>query len=526
MMRESARGTPEGVVIKSAPENLGVSKIAGRWVLLVTILGSGMAFIDSTAMNVVLPVLQIELDATIPQMQWIIEAYALFMSSLMLFGGALGDKFGRKRIFALGVILFTGASVWCGLSASTPQLIVARAFQGVGGALLVPGSLAIINISFTEAERGRAIGTWSAFTAITTALGPILGGWLAENVSWRLVFFINLPIGIVVLTSLFWRIPESRKNNGEGKLDILGSFLAIMSLGCVVYALIESGNSGFGHPKVIIPFVAGGLALVSFLFYEANAPSPMMPLGLFKSMTFSGANFISALFWAAWVGGVFFIPFNLIQLQGYSAAGVGIAFIPLVLALFLFSRWAGGLVINYGAKPPLIIGTLLAGAGFLLFTLPGTGGSYWTTFFPAIAVLGMGMAITISPLTTAVMSSIDLEHSGVASGINNTVGRIAGLLSIAILGVFALSGFNNNLDKELRTLNLSEETIEIIDSQRIKLAAIDIPEALPETTKQEIRGAISDSFLGTFRRMMKISAGLVFLGALTAWLTIERMRPG
>src|SRR3990167_6317272 len=415
-MRESARGTPEGAVIKSVTESLGVSKIAGRWVLVLSILGSGMAFIDSTAMNVVLPVLQIELDATIPQMQWIIEAYALFMSSLMLFGGALGDKFGRKRIFALGVILFTGASVWCGLSASTADLIVARAFQGVGGALLVPGSLAIINISFTEAERGRAIGTWSAFTAITTALGPILGGWLAENVSWRLVFFINLPIGIAFLTSLFWRIPESRKNNGEGKLDILGSFLAIMSLGCVVYALIESGNSGFGHPKVIVPFVAGGLALLSVLLYEAHAPSPMMPLGLFKSRTFSGANFISALFWAAWVGGVFFIPFNLIQLQGYSAAGVGIAFIPLVLALFLFSRWAGGLVINYGAKPPMIIGTLLAGAGVLLFTLPGIGGSYWTTFFPALLLLRIGMAITISPLTTTVMSSIDLEHSGVAPG--------------------------------------------------------------------------------------------------------------
>lgn len=524
-MKGYVRGTTEGAGINSVTESLLVSKNAGRWVLLVTILGSGMAFIDSTAMNVVLPVLQMELDATIPQMQWIIEAYALFMSSLMLFGGALGDKFGRKRIFALGVILFTGSSLWCGLSGSTPQLIVARAFQGVGGALLVPGSLAIINISFSESDRGRAIGTWSAFTAITTALGPILGGWLAENVSWRLVFFINLPIGIVVLATLYWKIQESRKDNGEGRLDILGSFLATMSLGCIVYALIESGNSGFGHPKVIVPFVAGGIALVSFLLYEAYATSPMMPLSLFKSKTFSGANFISVLFWAAWVGGVFFIPFNLIQLQGYSAAGVGIAFLPLVLALFLFSRWAGGLVINYGAKPPLIIGTILAGVGFLLFTLPGIGGGYWTTFFPAIAVLGLGMAITISPLTTAVMSSIDLEHSGVASGINNSVGRIAGLLSVAILGVFALSGFNKNLDRELRSLDLNEKTIRVIESQRIKLAAIDIPESLPEPTKKEIRGAISDSFLGAFRLMMKISAGLVFLGAVTAWLTIEKNSP-
>ena len=525
-MSESIKEATEKSVIDTLSKVTFLSKSEGKWVLIVTILGSGMAFIDSTAMNVVLPVLQLELNATIPQVQWIIEAYALFLSSLMLLGGALGDKFGRKRIFAIGVILFTAASVWCGLSPNTSQLIVARAFQGVGGALLVPGSLAIINISFSEEDRGRAIGTWSAFTAITTALGPILGGWLAENISWRLVFFINVPIGITVLSVLYWKVSESRKGNGEDKLDLLGSLFATMSLGCIVYALIESGNSGFGHPKVIVPFVAGGISLVAFIVQEGYTASPMMPLSLFKSRTFSGANFISALFWAAWSGAIFFIPFNLIQLQGYSAAGVGVAFFPLVLALFLFSRWAGGLVVNYGAKPPIIAGTLLAAAGFYLFTLPGIGGSYWTTFFPAIAVLGIGMAITISPLTMAVMTSIDLENSGVASGINNSVGRIAGLLSIAILGVFALSTFNRNLDRELATLDLSEETVEIIDSQRIKLAAIDVPEDLDETTKNELSSAISMSFLGSFRLMMKISAALVFIGALVSLVTIQRMKPG
>jgi EmrB/QacA subfamily drug resistance transporter len=525
-MRDSVDYDTDGVAVNSNPASGVVSDSAGKWVLLVTILGSSMAFIDSTAMNVVLPVLQIDLDATIPQVQWIIEAYALFMSSLMLFGGALGDKYGRKRIFALGIVLFTGSSVWCGLSPNTSHLIVARAFQGVGGALLVPGSLAIINISFSEEKRGRAIGTWSAFTAITTALGPILGGWLAENISWRLVFFINVPIGLVVIGTLLWKIEESRKNNGDGRLDILGSLLATMSLGCIVYALIESGNSGFGHPKVITPFVAGGLSLIAFIVWEAYTSSPMMPLSLFKSRTFSGANFISALFWAAWVGAVFFIPFNMIQLQGYTAWGVGVAFLPLVLALFLFSRWAGGLVINYGAKPPLIIGMVLAGIGFYLFTLPGIGESYWRTFFPAIVVLGVGMAITISPLTTAVMGSIALENSGVASGINNSVGRIAGLLSVAILGVFALSNFDRNLDRELSTVKLNKSTVQVIDAQRIKLAAIDIPKSLPQKTKRELHSAIFDSFLGSFRLMMKISAGLAFVGALTAWLAIEKMEPG
>lgn len=505
--------------------NFPVSKSVGRWVLLATILGSGMAFIDSTAMNVVIPVLQSELNATIPQVQWIMEAYALFMSSLMLLGGALGDKFGRKRIFVLGIVLFTGASIWCGLSPNTSQLIIARAFQGAGGALLVPGSLAIVNISFSDERRGRAIGTWSAFTAITTALGPILGGWLAQNLSWRFVFFINVPLAIVVLATLYWRIPESKKGGGEEKLDIWGSLFATLGLGCIVFGLIDSGNIGFGHPKVIIPLVAGGIFILSFLYHESRTAFPMMPLNLFKSKTFSGGNLITLLFWGAWSGAIFFIPFNLIQLQGYSAAGVGLAFAPLVIALFLISPWAGGLVANYGAKLPLIVGTLLGCIGFYLFTLPGIGGSYWTTFFPAISVLGIGMAIIISPLTTAVMGSVSLRESGVASGINNTVGRIAGLLAIAIMGVFALTTFNRNLDYDLSSLDLPVEARESIDDQRIKILLIDIPEELETETKTIVKAAIENSFLASFRFMMLISAGLVLIGTFVALFTIERLKP-
>ena len=502
-----------------------VSKSVGRWVLLATILGSSMAFIDSTAMNVVIPVLQSELNATIPQVQWIMEAYALFMSSLMLLGGSLGDKFGRKRIFALGIVIFTGASIWCGLSPSTSQLIVARAFQGAGGALLIPGSLAIVNISFSDEHRGRAIGIWSGFTAITTTLGPILGGWLAQNLSWRYVFFINVPLALIVLGVLYWRIPESKKANGEEKLDLWGSLLVTLGLGCIVFGLIDSANVGFGHPKVIIPFIAGGLFLLGFLFYESRTSSPMMPLNLFKSKTFSGGNFIILLFWAAWSGAIFFIPFNLIQLQGYSAAGAGLAFVPLVIVLFLFSPWAGGLVTNYGAKLPIIAGTILASIGFYLFTLPGIGGSYWTTFFPAITILGIGMAIIISPLTTAVMGSVELKESGVASGINNTMGRIAGLLAIAVMGVFALSTFSRSLDYELDSVDLQQETRQYIDDQRIKILLIDIPENVKTETKTYIRNAIDKSFLASFRLMMLISSGLVLLCAFVAWFTIERMKP-
>ncbi len=511
--------------LDSATTDFPVTKSVGRWVLLATILGSGMAFIDSTAMNVVIPVLQSELNATIPQVQWIMEAYALFMSSLMLLGGALGDKFGRKRIFALGIVLFTGASIWCGLSPSTSQLIIARAFQGAGGALLVPGSLAIINISFSDERRGIAIGTWSAFTAITTALGPILGGWLAQNLSWRFVFFINVPLAIVVLATLYWRIPESKKGGGEEKLDIWGSLFATLGLGCIVFGLIDSGNIGFGHPKVIIPLVAGGIFILSFLYHESRTSFPMMPLNLFRSKTFSGGNLITLLFWGAWSGAIFFIPFNLIQLQGYSAAGVGLAFAPLIIALFLISPWAGGLVANYGAKLPLIVGTLLGCLGFYLFTLPEIGGSYWTTFFPAISVLGIGMAIIISPLTTAVMESVSLRESGVASGINNTVGRIAGLLAIAIMGVFALTTFNRSLDHDLSSVDLTVEARQSIDDQRIKILLIDIPEELESETKTKVKAAIENSFLASFRLMMLISAGLVLLGTFVALFTIERLKP-
>lgn len=524
-MPEVIREAPEQSVAGNISATPYVSKSTGRWVLLVAILGSGMAFIDSTAMNVVVPVLQIELNATIPQVQWIMVAYALFMSSLMLLGGTLGDKYGRKRIFALGVVIFTVSSIWCGLSPSMSQLIVARAFQGVGGALLVPGSLAIITVSFSEENRGRAIGTWSAFTAITTALGPILGGWLAQNISWRLVFFINVPIALIVLGVLYRRVPESKKQNGSGRLDLWGSLLVTIAMGCIVFALIDSNNIGFGHPKVIIPLIVGGLALVSFILYEGRTSSPMMPLSLFRSKTFSGANFISFLFWAAWSSAIFFIPFNLIQLQGYSAVEAGVAFLPLVIALFLFSRWAGGTVTQYGAKPAIIAGSVLASIGFYLFTLPGIGGSYWTTFFPAVTVLGIGVAIIISPLTTAVMGSVDLEESGVASGINNTVGRIAGLLALAIMGVFVINTFNKSLDTELNRIELPAETREYIDSQRIKMLLIDIPENIELKKRKEIRASIDASFLTSFRLVMMVSAGLVLFGAAVAWLTVEKAKP-
>ncbi len=508
-------------VIQSAPDTSPCVKKLAPWILAATIIGSSMAFIDGTVVNVALPVLQADLRATVTDLQWIVEAYALFIAALILVGGSLGDRFGRRRIFASGVVLFAVASVWCGLAPDTEQLITARAVQGIGGALLVPGSLAIISASFSEDQRGRAIGTWSSFTAITAALGPVLGGWLIENFSWRWIFFINVPMAAIVLGILFWRVPESRDEHGAGRLDWWGAVLATIGLGGIVYGLIESANLSLSHPLVISALAVGVVALLAFLIVEGRSPRAMMPMSLFRSRTFSGANLLTLLLYAALGGALFFVPFNLIQVQGYSATAAGAAFLPLILIMFLLSRWAAGLVNRFGAKLPLMVGPTIAAIGFGLFAVPGIGGSYWTTFFPAVLVLGLGMAISVAPLTTAVMGAVEVRHAGIASGINNAASRTAGLLAIAVLGIIVLNAFNRNLDSHLTTLQLPSETQQIIDEQRIKLAGVEVPEGISGEVRAALKQAIAQSFVSSFRLIMFIAAGLALASALTGWLMIE-----
>ncbi len=499
------------------------TNVAGKWVLLTTILGSSMAFIDGSVVNVALPVLQTDLRASVADAQWVVEAYALFLSALILVGGSLGDRYGRKAVYAIGIALFAAASVWCGLAPDAGQLIVARAVQGIGGALLVPGSLAIISATFPKEERGRAIGTWSGFSAITTAIGPVLGGFLVEQASWRWVFFINIPLAAAVMALIFLKVPESRDESASasGRLDWLGALLATVGLGGIVFGLIESSNLGLGNPEVLVALAVGMVALILFIVVEARSPSPMMPLSLFRSRTFSGTNLLTFLLYGALGGALFFLPFNLIQVQGYQPTAAGASMLPFVLLLFTLSRWSGGLITRFGSKLPLVIGPSIAGVGFALFALPGIGGSYWTTYFPAALALGLGFAITIAPLTTTVMGAVDVSRSGIASGINNAVSRTAGLIALAALGIVISGVFNSSLDSRLSTLHISPEVRSALDTQRDKLAAADIPKSVDAKAQAEIKRALDESFLDGFRLVMLIAAGLALASAVAAGVMVE-----
>lgn len=501
------------------------SKTRGTWILVATILGSSMAFIDSSVVNVAMPRIQSDLQASAATVQWVVEAYALFLGSLILVGGSMGDLYGRKRMFALGIVIFALASLWCGVTTDIGQLIVARAVQGIGGALLTPESLAIIRSSFAEAQRGKAIGLWSGFSAITSALGPVLGGWLVQYASWRWVFFINLPIAVIVLIVLFLFVPESRSEEGKRQLDILGACLATLGLGSLVFGLIEVNNMGMWHPLVVGCVVLGILALVAFVFAERRSPAPMMPLQLFKSRTFSGTNLLTFFLYASLTATLYFLPFNLIQVQGYTATEAGSTLLPLTLILFSLSRWTGGLVVRYGARLPLVVGPIIAGIGYLLLAVPGIGGNYWTTYFPAVVVLGLGMAITVAPLTTTVMGAVTDHHAGAASGVNNAVARVAGLFAIAIFGLIVLSTFNHALDMHIANQHIAPAMSHLLDSERSKLAGAVVPTSVEPGIRAVLQKNIAESFITSFRVAMILAAVLAFVSALCAWLTVPKKRP-
>ncbi|SFW67805.1 MFS transporter [Luteibacter sp. UNCMF366Tsu5.1] len=493
------------------------SEASRRWTLVAAIVGSGMAFVDGTIVNVALPAIQRALDATTADAQWVMEAYALLLSALLLVGGVLGDRYGRRRVFVIGAAVFTLASLACAVSTSAGALIGARAWQGLGAALLVPGSLALISSAYPKARRGVAIGTWSAFSGITAAAGPVIGGYLVEHVSWHWAFLINVPLGVALVAICLWRVPESRGAQ-TGQLDIMGAVLATLCLAGVVFALIEAPTRGWLAPSVVVAAVGGVVALLAFVVVERRSISPMLPLSLFRHREFASANALTLLLYAALGGSLFFIPLNLIQVHGYGATAAGASLLPTILIMFALSRWTGRLVDRVGARLPLMVGPLVAGAGFALYALPGIDGNYWTTFFPASCVLGLGMSIVVAPLTTTVMNALPPQHAGTASGVNNAVSRTAGLLAIAVFGVILTVVFNDSLDTRLAALTLPGDVVREIGAQRAKLAGIQIGDP-------QAREAIGVAFVAGFRVVMLVSAALAALSAVIAATTLRPDRP-
>jgi EmrB/QacA subfamily drug resistance transporter len=493
--------------------------VAKTWVLVAAILGSAMTFIDGTAVNVALPVIQRELGANAAQMQWVVEGYALFLSALILLGGSLGDLYGRKRMFALGIVIFALSSLGCALAPTVHVLIAARCVQGIGAALAMPESLALISAFFTGTERGRAIGTWSGFASITGAVGPLIGGWLTQHASWRWVFLLNLPIAVAVLAIAYRGFPESRDEEIPQRLDLLGAVLATLGLGAFTYGLIASqgGRPGAGAAGAV---VLGVVLLGVFVVAERRSTAPMMPLELFRSRVFSAANVYTLFLYAALGGSLYFLPYVLIDVQRYSPTAAGAALLPFVLLMFALSRWSGGLVGRVGARIPMVAGALFAAAGFAAFAVPGIGGSYWTTYFPAAVLLGIGGTLFVAPLTTTVFDAVDTEKSGVASGVNNAVARTAGLVAVAAFGIVLAAVFNAGFDARMGRHHVSPQTARIAHDDRARLYAGTVPDDVPAQDRAEVEIAVREGFLAGFRGVMIASSGVCVVASLIALATI------
>jgi EmrB/QacA subfamily drug resistance transporter len=456
---------------------LSLDEARGRWVLLATVLGSGLAFLDATVVNVALPRIGKDLDAGISGLQWTVNAYTLTLAALILLGGSLGDRFGRRRVFVVGVVWFALASLACGLAPNVTSLAVARAVQGIGGALLTPGSLAILQSTFRQEDRARAIGAWSGLAGIAGAAGPFIGGWLVEHAGWRWVFLLNLPLAAAVVLVSVRHVPETRDPEAAHSLDLPGAALGALGLGALTYGLIgwqEQGASGM----VLTGLVVGVAGLLAFGWREHRAPEPMLALGIFSSRLFAATNAVTFAVYAA-IGGVFlFLVLALQVVAGFSPIAAGAALLPVTVLLLLLSARVGALATRIGPRLPMTVGPALAGVAVLLMSRLDTDVSYVLDVLPAATLFGLGLALTVAPLTSTVLAAAPDRHAGLASGVNNAVARVAGLLAVAVLPLVA------GLDGEAY--------------------------------------ADPDLLQPAFRTVMMVCAGLLFVGAALSAVTVRR----
>ncbi len=429
--------TPGPTGVSAADEPLALRTARGRWVLAATVLGSGMASLDATVVGIALPAIGRSFHGGVGTLQWVVTGYSLTLAAFLLLGGSLGDRFGRRRVFSIGIVWFALASALCGLAPSGLWLIVARVVQGVGGALLTPGSLAIIQGSFRAEDRSRAIGAWSGLSGVATAAGPLVGGYLLAVGSWRWVFFINVPVAAAVLALTARHVPESSDPSSTGRVDVVGATLAVAFLAGVTYALIEGPTRGWGSASVVAAFVIAIVAAPAFLVFEHRDRDPMLPLNLFRSRQFSGANAVTFVMYGALGGALFLLPVELQVVVHYSPLQSGLALLPVTFVMLIFSARSGQLSARIGPRLQMSVGPVVAGAGLALLARATMPGSYWVQVFPAVLLFGAGLAITVAPLTATAMGAAPAEHAGVASAVNNTVARAAGLVAVAVLPLVA-----------------------------------------------------------------------------------------
>ena len=496
----------------------------GKWIMVSTILASAMAFIDSTALNVVLPALQKSLNASGADLFWLLNAYLLMLASLILIGGSLGDKLGRKKIFMIGIFIFIAGSAACGFAPNVEFLIAFRIIQGIGGALMIPGSLSIISSSINKKERGKAIGTWSAFTTVVTMGGPILGGALADAGLWRYIFFINVPIGIAALIMLAFRVKETVDDNKDHALDFSGAITIALALAAITFGFLRMPALGFNNWQVYTSLIAGVALLIIFLMIEKKSKHPMMPLQLFANKTFSGANLLTFFLYAGLGAGMLFLSLNLVQAQGYTQLQSGLTFLPFTVLMISIARFAGNLADKHGPRFLLIAGPAVAGVGLLLLSFvqqTNDAKDYWSTFFPGIIVFGLGMSFTVAPLTAAVMGSADNNLSGAASGVNNAMTRIANVFANAIFGALAVIFFSNALLSNLQHIQLPSNIKQTVIAQVANLGDAKVPGNIANNIKSSVEKFYREGFISSYQKIMRICALLAFCGALMSFLFIR-----